>query len=563
MSLNNQYGSRYRLLSLLGRGSLGEVYLAEDTHSGRQVAVKMIRIDSIPHFHPHAAQKALLLFQRETQVLARINHPHILPLFDYGQVIVNGNAYISFIMPLCPEGSLAAWLRQRGKPPTLSPQEMSYILSQAARILQHAHDQHITHLNVKPENFLMRGRGDSSLPDFSLADFGIATFVARASAVNQKAHGSPIFMAPEQWEGYPVAATDQYALAVVVYQLLAGRPPYSGSQEQLLYQHFHAQPLPPNHFNQQIPADIDAIILHALAKRPENRFDSLFTFAHPFHRALYSTVPPSHSTPQGPGQLAAAVPASQPKSTPHPSRTRVVAIGLCILALLILVSGIGSSLILSHSSAAPRTGPMGETATAQVATATTRMANPNPYPPYTGTLIFYDPMTSDRFNWTTGSTNDAACMYTGSAYHVIGKKRATASPCLGSGILFSNYSNFVFEVDMTMISGTGGGIRFHISSVGSYNFVVYQNGHYELTTYDSYGNYHARLLGATARSTIKTGLKETNSIAVVARGKQIDLYVNHIRIGGAQGSFPNVGSFGLIADGESEVAWSSAKLWVW
>ncbi len=206
---------------------------------------------------------------------------------------------------------------------------------------------------------------------------------------------------------------------------------------------------------------------------------------------------------------------------------------------------------------------MGETATAQVATATTRKSNPNPYPPYTGTLNFYDPMTSDRFNWTTGSTNDATCTYTGGAYHVIGKKRATASPCLGSGILFSNYSNFVFEVDMTMISGTGGGIRFHISSVGSYNFVVYQNGHYELTTYDSYGNYHARLLGATARSTIKTGLKQTNSIAVVASGKQIDLYVNHVRIGGAQGNFPNVGSFGLIADGKSEVAWSSAKLWVW
>jgi len=154
-------------------------------------------------------------------------------------------------------------------------------------------------------------------------------------------------------------------------------------------------------------------------------------------------------------------------------------------------------------------------------------------------------------------------MYTGGAYHVIGKKRATASPCLGSGILFANYSNFVFEVQMTMFSGTGGGIRFHISSVGSYNFVVYQNGNFDLTTYDSYGNYHARLLGATARSTIKTGLKQTNTIAVVASGKQIDLYVNHVRIGGAQGSFPNVGSFGLIANGESEVAWSNAKLWVW
>src|SRR6266516_2273021 len=186
MSLNNQYGSRYRLLSLLGRGSLGEVYLAEDTHSNRQVAVKMIRIDSIPHFHPHAAQKALLLFQREAQVLARINHPHILPLLDYGQVIVNGDAYICFVMPLYPEGSLAAWLRQRGDPPMLSLQEMSHILSQAAHTLQHAHNQHITHLNIKPETVLVRGQGDSSLPDFFLADFGIAKCVATASAVDQK-----------------------------------------------------------------------------------------------------------------------------------------------------------------------------------------------------------------------------------------------------------------------------------------------------------------------------------------------------------------------------------------
>jgi serine/threonine protein kinase len=564
MSLNNQYSSRYRLLSLLGRGPLGEVYLAEDTLSARQVAVKMIRTDSIPHFHPQAAQKALLLFQRETQVLARINHPRILPFFDYGPVKVNGNAYISFVMPLCPQGSLAAWLRQRGKPPTFSPQETSYILSQAAGILQHAHDQHIPHLNVKPENFLMRSRGDSSLPDFSLADFGIAPFVARASAVKQKARGSLISMAPEQWEGCPVAATDQYALAVMAYQLLAGRPPYLGNSEQLIYQHFHVQPQPPGYFNQHIPSAIDAIILRALAKQPEERFDSISTFAHTFHEALYYPGPSAHSTAQSPQQCATIGPTPKPESPHHPPRTRVVGIGLFVLALLILVSGIGNSIFQSHVSTATQTALIREeTATAQAVTAITRKANPNPYPPYSGTLIFSDPMTSDRFNWTTGSTNDGMCSFIGGAYQVMGKKKGSATPCLGSGILFANYSNFTFEVQMTMLSGTGGGIRFHISSIGSDNFVVYQDGHCELTTDDSFGDYRSTLLRTPTQSSIKKGLKQINTLAVVVSGKQIDLYVNHVHIGGTHDSFSSQGSFGLIADQESQVAYSNARLWVW
>jgi eukaryotic-like serine/threonine-protein kinase len=563
MSLNDQYRSRYRLLSLLGRGAIGEVYLAEDTYIGRQVAVKVIRLDSIPHFHPRTAEIALLLFQREAQVLARLNHPHILPLLDYGQVIVNGNPYISFVMPLCHEGSLATWICQRGSPPVFSLQEVSHILSQAAGALQHAHNQHITHLNFKPQNFLMRSRGDSSPPDFYLADFGIAKFVATASA-SQKACGSPIYMAPEQWEGYSVPATDQYALAVMIYQLLAGRPPYIGSQEQIIYQHFHVPPQSPSHFKQYIPADIDAIICRALAKRPENRFESIFTFAHTFYQAHNNTVRSSHSTPQSPKHFAAAFPASKPESTHNRSRARMVGIGLIILALLILVGGISSSIILSHLSTATGTTTIpNEIVNAQVATATMKKANPNPYPPYTGTLILYDPMTSDRFNWTNGSTNDATCTFSGGAYHVMGKKRGSANPCLGSGILFSNYSNFVFEVQMTIISGTAGGIRFRISSVGSYNFVVYQDGHYELTSYDSYGDYQARLLGATVQSSIKTGLKQTNMIAVVASGSHIDLYVNSIRIGSTIDSFSSQGSFGLIADQESNVAYSNARLWTW
>ncbi len=371
-------------------------------------------------------------------------------------------------------------------------------------------------------------------------------------------------MAPEQWEGYPVAATDQYALAVMVYQLLAGRPPYLGNSEQIIYQHFHVQPQPPSHFNQHIPSDIDAIILRALAKQPEERFDSIFTFAHTFYEALYNPGPSAHSTPQSPKQFTTIVPAPKHESTHHPSRARVVGIGLFILALLILVSGIGSSIFQSQVSTATQTALIrDETATAQAVTATTRKANPNPYPPYTGNLIFSDPMTSDRFNWTTGSTDDGVCTFIGGVYQVLGKKKGSTNPCLGSGILFSNYSNFIFEVQMTMISGTGGGIRFHISSIGSDNFIVYRDGHCELMTDESSGDYRSTLLRTTTRSTIKKGLKQINTIAVVVRGKQIDLYVNHVHMGGTHDSFSSQGSFGLVADQESQVAYSNARLWVW
>ena len=114
---------------------------------------------------------------------------------------------------------------------------------------------------------------------------------------------------------------------------------------------------------------------------------------------------------------------------------------------------------------------------------------------------------------------------------------------------------------MTVISGAGGGIRFHISSVGSYNFVVDQDGHYSLTSYDSSGDSHATLLEASFPASIKVGAKQVDILAVVAFGTQIDLYINHLHVGSTHDSFSAQGSFGLLADQESQVAFSAARLW--
>jgi len=118
-----------------------------------------------------------------------------------------------------------------------------------------------------------------------LTDFGVAKFTTATATASQNVRGTPAYMAPEQWEGEPVAATDQYALAVMAYSLLTGRPPFVGRMEQVMRQHFNATPQPPSTFNAQIPPALDAVLLHALEKQPEKRFATITHFANAFKQA--------------------------------------------------------------------------------------------------------------------------------------------------------------------------------------------------------------------------------------------------------------------------------------
>src|SRR6266852_4351591 len=113
MSLEGQRIGRYRLLRLLGSGGMGEVYLAEDTPINRQVAIKVIRAEVTPYPNASAVKEANRLFQREAKAIAMLDHPHILPLYDYGEETINGNTITYLVMPYRPEGSLTLWLQQR------------------------------------------------------------------------------------------------------------------------------------------------------------------------------------------------------------------------------------------------------------------------------------------------------------------------------------------------------------------------------------------------------------------------------------------------------------------
>lgn len=276
--------SHYRVLHAIGKGGMGEVYLLEDQRVQRQVAGKFIRLD-ILQGEPRAAERALRLFWREATALAQLDSPAILPLYDHGEVTLAGVDVAYLIMPYRPAGSLKDWLQRRARArQPLSLAQVAHLVEQAAQALQHAHDHCIMHLDVKPGNFLIRA--NQTFPDLLLSDFGIARLVSVSSHTSQQVHGTPLYTAPEQWSGHAVFASDQYALAIMAYELLAGQPPFRGSPMSVMYAHTHKQPPNICAANPHLPASVDVVLQRALAKHPDDRYPSVSAFARALHDAL-------------------------------------------------------------------------------------------------------------------------------------------------------------------------------------------------------------------------------------------------------------------------------------
>jgi len=286
MALEKLQNGRYHLLRLLGKGGMGEVYLMQDERVNRQVAIKVIRNENVSYPEGDTALNAARLFQREARAIAALEHPNILPLYDFGEETSDDVTLSYMVMPYCAEGSLANWLRLRGTNP-LPPKDVAYLVEQAADALQYAHDHGVIHLDVKPPNFLLRSnKKNPARPTILLADFGVARSSATQSNSSRTIRGTPTAMAQEQWSSMPVPATDQYALAVMAFEMLTGRPPFVGSMEQLMYQHFTVQPPAPSSLNPNISAALDAVTVRALAKQPEDRFPSIAAFADAFEQAV-------------------------------------------------------------------------------------------------------------------------------------------------------------------------------------------------------------------------------------------------------------------------------------
>ncbi|GAB7028846.1 protein kinase [Streptomyces sp. NPDC021749] len=253
---------RYRLLEVLGRGGMGEVWRAEDTALGREVAVKLL-------LDRKAVPDAVERFRQEARTAAGLNHPHVLTIYDFGEH--QDRCYL--VMELVHGHSLRAELAASGGP--LRADEACRIAGQAAAGLAAAHRAGVVHRDIKPGNLLLAEDG------VKVADFGIARATGPAACAlttTGQVLGTLAYLAPERVNGHPAGpGTDVYALGCVLYEMLCGRPPFATDDVPgvVAYQHVGAEPVPPRQRGADVPSAMQDLVMQMLAKDPAERPDAV------------------------------------------------------------------------------------------------------------------------------------------------------------------------------------------------------------------------------------------------------------------------------------------------
>jgi len=262
--------SHYRILSRIGHGGMGVVYLAEDTHLARQVAIKFS--NAPPENVQYRAR-----FLREARAASGLDHPHIARIYDYGETS-DGRPFI--VMELVTGEDLARLLHSRG----VSVLQALRIVEEAAEALDEAHRHGIVHRDIKPANIVVNARGQVKVLDFGLAkQFGEPAPATSDSSMTRTSDtavgtvlGTPSYMSPEQArEAVLSPSSDLFSLGAVLYECLAGRPAFSGvNSVDILGAVLHIDPPPPSQFNAAVTPELDAIVVKALAKDPAARYQS-------------------------------------------------------------------------------------------------------------------------------------------------------------------------------------------------------------------------------------------------------------------------------------------------
>ncbi len=281
----------YQLLRLLGKGGYAEVYLGEHRYLKTLAAIKIF-----PAFLTEQDRSAFL---SEAQVMARLIHPHIVRILEGS--IEQGIPFL--VMDYAPNGTL------RDRHPAgerLAPQRVLGYVRQIAAALDHAHQEQLIHRDIKPGNLLL-GRHKEIL----LSDFGLAVAAQRShTQPRAEVAGTVAYMAPEQIEGRPCPPSDQYSLAVVVYEWLSGEWPFQGAVRDIVAQQLMSPPPSLRAKAPHLSAAAEQVVLRALAKKPEERFSSVLEFAHALEQALQHKQSP-HAIKKS------TSPGTQPKVTPN------------------------------------------------------------------------------------------------------------------------------------------------------------------------------------------------------------------------------------------------------
>ena len=266
--LIGQNFGRYQILELLGEGGMATVYKAYDTRLEREVAIKVIRRSAFP---PEELEMLLKRFEREAKALGRLSHPNIVGVIDYGEY--EGQPYL--VMVYLPGGTLKQKL---GKP--IPWREAVQLLLPIARALEYVHGHNIINRDIKPSNILMTEDGQPMLTDFGLVKLFEDKKKDTTLTSSGAGIGTPDYMAPEQWTGQATALSDLYSLGVVLYEMITGHKPYTADTPAGVLLKQATEPLPlPKNYVPDLPQKVESVLLKVLAKKPEDRYPDVCSFA--------------------------------------------------------------------------------------------------------------------------------------------------------------------------------------------------------------------------------------------------------------------------------------------
>jgi serine/threonine-protein kinase len=461
---------RYEIRGELGRGGMATVFQAYDPRFKRMVALKLLP----PQFMADATFRAR--FEREAQTIAALEHPAIVPVYDYGEQ--DGQPYL--VMRYMPGGSLADRLSQG----PLSPQEAAHIIARLASALDQVHQRGIIHRDLKPANVLFDQYGEAYLSDFGIAHLSESTSNLTGDAIV----GTPAYMSPEQARGDPVdRRSDLYALGVILFQMLSGRQPYQATTPIAVAMKHITDPVPViSQVRPDLPPVFDPIIEGAMAKAPDRRYATGQDLSTALQRAVQSTggapvaaqaAPASRPVPLKPPPPARHAPttlsASQPSIARAPSQPGmrpaqkpkaslwifgVGGAGLLALIGLLVIGTIGVVIATAANRRAAATASAAanvqptlpvDSPTPEGAATEWLAAAPPPQDGVLTTLPFKDDFSDPQGRWSLYAGKDGAAEYQGGSFRIwtdLPNAYLIATPGLA-------VENILIEVEATKTGG--------------------------------------------------------------------------------------------------------------
>lgn len=558
---------RYELRFRVAQGGMSEVYLGYDRRVKRYVAVKVLYGSDEPFVRR---------FEREARAVGTLSHDHILPLYDFGEQ----RPWYYLVMPFVEGGTLRDYLHKRERLPL---EEAGSFLEQIASALQHAHDHGVVHRDVKPSNILLRLDGHAYLVDFGLAKAKIeAEFQTHSGAMV----GTPEYMAPEQSDGRNDFRSDIYSLGIILYQMLTGRVPFTAdSPVGVTLKHIQTSPIPPSQLNSEIPPAIEEVILKALAKAPEDRFQEAQTFALAYKMALIqkrtrdlgeealacvfsgeNAITYAEKSQQQTDSTMAAIeqittqlniPSTKPQLFPleqeHSSfipytsemfkkkRKRFSPVYTVLIGLAVVLCVTLPFFLIWETHPAPKSiHHTPALLTAQIKAMATETAHIHVQATLaaqariqtntgitaavgTGKVLYYNEMSQKSFGWINDGSQ---CYFTPQGYHVHTGLAHAVAWCYSNQ---QSFENVVMSVQVQMLYGDFCGLVFRLNPYSKTFYVLEINSYGQYRFQRALGNDPAHwltLIDWTNDNAIQKGFGNSNRLLVVSTGDHFRIYVN-------------------------------------